>query len=148
MEKTLDEVAIHKAHYSEILDILKNDPFAEYLGFEIIDFTTGGATVQVQVQEHMLNVHATVHGGLLYTLADYAFAIACNSYGKTSVGLSTTTNFMKSAVAGDTVTAKATELRKNNRTGFYRIEIETKGEVIASIEAIAYRKSKYFINVE
>lgn len=145
MEKALDEVAIHRVHYDEILNKLKNDRFAEYLGFEIIDFTAGGATIQVQVQDHMLNAHATVHGGLLYTLADYAFALACNSYGKTAVGLATTTNFMKSAVAGDTVTAKAIELRKNNRTGFYRIEIETKDEVIASVEAIAYRKSGYFI---
>lgn len=148
MNKTIDETTIFQTYYNEILNKLKNDRYAAYLGIEITDFIAGGATVQLKVQEHMLNAHETVHGGVLYTLADFAFALACNSYGKTTVGLSTTTNFMKSAVEGDTIIAKATEVKRNNRIGFYRIEIETKNEIIASIDATAYRKNQYFIEVE
>ncbi|GIO23620.1 hotdog fold thioesterase [Oceanobacillus sp. J11TS1] len=148
MVKMMDEVEIHKNYYKEILNQIKNDSFAEYLGAEIINFAAGEATVQLTVQDYMLNAHSTVHGGLMYTLADAAFALACNSYGKTAVGLSTTTNFMKSATVGDKITAKATEIRRNHRIGFYRIEVETNNEVISSMEAIAYRKQQYFIDID
>ncbi|GAB3043694.1 PaaI family thioesterase [Virgibacillus ainsalahensis] len=148
MNKTIDDISIHQDHYHEILNKLKNDQFAAHLGIEIIKFTAGGATVQLKIQDYMLNAHGTVHGGLLYSMADFAFAIACNSYGKTAVGLSTTTNFMKSAVEGDIIIAKATEEKRNNKIGFYRIEIETKNEVIASIDAICYRKNNYFISID
>ncbi|MFC3039499.1 PaaI family thioesterase [Virgibacillus xinjiangensis] len=148
MIQTKDEISIHQNHYNEILNKLKDDQYAAHLGMEIIAFSAGEATVQLKAQDHMLNAHGTVHGGLLYTMADFAFALACNSYGKASVGLSTTTNFMKSAAEGDTITAKASEVRRNNRIGFYRIEIETEKETVASIEAIAYRKKHYFISIE
>lgn len=148
MQRTIDEVTIHKTYYDEILTKLKNDRFAEFLGAEVVEFGPGTATVQAKVHENMLNAHSTAHGGLLYSIADYAFALACNSYGRTAVGLSTTTNFMKSASVGDVITAKATEIRKNFRTGFYRIEVEVQGEVLVSNEAIAYRKSDYFIDID
>ncbi|WP_085992294.1 hotdog fold thioesterase [Oceanobacillus senegalensis] len=148
MIKINDEVTIHQDHHKEILHKLKKDRYAEFLGIEIVDFSAGGATVQLKIEDHMLNAHATVHGGVLYTLADFAFALACNSYGKTSVGLSTTTHFMKSAEVGDIITARAMEVKRNHRTGFYRIVVESENEVIASIEAIAYRKSQYFISID
>ncbi|MFC2947991.1 PaaI family thioesterase [Virgibacillus sediminis] len=148
MIQTKDEISIHQNYYYDILNKLKNDRYAAYLGMEIIAFNAGEASVQLKAKEHMLNAHGTIHGGLLYTMADFAFALACNSYGRTSVGLSTTTNFMKSATEGDTIIAKASEVRRNNRIGFYRIVIETEKEAIASIEAVAYRKNHYFISIE
>lgn len=148
MQRLVDEISIHKRYYNDILNELKNDRFAAFLGAKIVEFGPGLAIVQTKVQENMLNAHSTAHGGLLYSIADYAFAIACNSYGRAAVGLSTTTNFMKSAFKEDVVIAKATEIRRNYRTGFYRIEIETNNETIASIEAIAYRKSNYFIKID
>ncbi|WP_156290603.1 hotdog fold thioesterase [Oceanobacillus salinisoli] len=148
MKEKDEEILIHHDHYDKILEKLKMDRFASFLGIEITEFSAGSSTVQLKLEEHMLNAHSTAHGGILYTLADYAFALACNSYGKTSVGLSTTVHFMKSAQAGDMVTATAREIRRNYRTGFYRIGIETRNEVIASIEAIAYRKSEYFVSID
>lgn len=148
MKTKLDEISIHQTYYDEILTSLKKDRYAEYLGIEITDFQAGSATVQLKVEEHMLNAHATLHGGVLYSLADFAFALACNSYGRTAVGLSTTTNFITSARAGDIVIARAIEEKRNHRIGFYRIEVEANNEIIGTVEAICYRKSAYFINIE
>lgn len=141
-----DELVLHEKNYDEILEKVSNDPFAKFLGFEIIEFSAGKATVQVKIKEFMLNAHETVHGGLLFTLADFAFAIACNSYGKVSVGLSTTAHFMKSAKKGDIIAATAVEERRNNRTGFYRITITHNSEIISTVDAICYRKNRYFVS--
>jgi acyl-CoA thioesterase len=81
-------------------------------------------------------------------LADHAFSVACNAYGKTSVGLSTTIQFMESAKPGDKIVARATEVRRNFRTGFYRIEIFHEEKLIATMEAVSYRKDHYFIDLD
>lgn len=146
--KYVNESEIHKKYYKEILEKVTNDRFAQFLGFKLLEFSPGMAVVEMKVKDHMLNAHDTVHGGIIYTLADYAFAIACNSYGKLSVGLSTTTHFMKSASVGDIIEAKAEEERRNYRTGFYRITVTHNEELIATVEAIAYRKDQYFIEID
>ena len=96
----------------------------------------------------MLNTHGTAHGAIIFALADYVFAAACNSYGKTSVGLSTTVNFMAPGLKGSRIKAIAVEEKKNNRTSWYKIRVESDGELLATMEALAYRKNHYFIPVE
>ncbi|TMW71249.1 PaaI family thioesterase [Alteribacter natronophilus] len=146
MKKKIDENQIFEKHREEILQQVKNDPYAASLGIELTAFEAGFAEASLTVQEHMVNAHGTVHGAVIYALADHVFSVACNAYGRTSVGLSTTIQFMKAALPAHRITARATETTRNFRTGFYRIEVFHEEDRIATMEAVAYRKDRYFID--
>lgn len=148
MKKKIDEHQIHKKYYEEIYEKVKNDPYALSLGIQLTKFKAGFAEAYLEVQAHMVNAYGTVHGAVIYALADHAFSVACNAYGKTSMGLSTTIQFMESAKPGDKIVARATEVRRNFRTGFYRIEVFHEQNLIATMEAISYRKDYYFIEFD
>jgi len=142
------ELIFHKKHYQEIMDVFKNEPYAKFLGIELTALGPGTASAQVRIEDHMLNSHGTVHGAIIFALADYVFAAACNSYGRTAVGLSTTVNFMAPAFRGKMLQAVATEEKRNHRTSWYRIKVESEGELVAVMEAMAYRKSSWFVSEE
>lgn len=148
MTHQLDEIELHKKHYDQIVEVFKNEPYAKFLGIELKELGPGTATAEVIIQDHMLNSHGTVHGAIIFALADYVFAAACNSYGKTSVGLSTTVNFMSPAFKGKLLQATAVEEKKNHRTSWYNIKVESEGELVATMEALAYRKNQYFVPVD
>jgi acyl-CoA thioesterase len=148
MKQKIDENQIHEKHYEQIYNQVKNDPYAQSLGIELTKFEAGFAEAQLEVQNHMVNAYGTVHGAVLYALADHAFSVACNAYGKTSLGLSTTIQFIESAKPGDYIIARATEIRRNFRTGFYRIEVFHGQILIATMEAVSYRKDHYFIELD
>jgi acyl-CoA thioesterase len=87
-----------------------------------------------------LNGLGTVHGGAIFTLADFAFAAACNSHGTVSVALNVSITFMKAATTG-TLWADAREVSKNFKVGSYAIEIKDDlGELVAQFQGLAYRK--------
>lgn len=119
MKKKIDEVNIYEKHYQQIYKHVKNDPYAQSLGIQLTTFEAGFAEAMLEVRSHMVNAYGTVHGAVLYALADHAFSAACNAYGKTSLGLSTTIQFIESAKPGDKIVARATEVKRNFRTGFY-----------------------------
>ncbi|CEG21301.1 Acyl-coenzyme A thioesterase PaaI [Planococcus massiliensis] len=148
MKKRIDENEIHTKHYEEILNRVKNDPFAQSLGIELTRFEAGFAEAVLEVQSHMVNAYGTVHGAVMYTLADHAFSVACNAYGRTSFGLSTNIQFIESAKPGDKLTARATEVKRNFRIGFYRVEIFHGETLLATMEATSYRKDHYFIPLD
>jgi len=135
-------------YYEQILKEVKNDPYAQSLGIQMTKFEAGFAEAMLEVQSHMVNAYGTVHGAVIYALADHAFSLACNAYGKTSLGLSTTIQFIESAKPGDKLVARATELKRNYRTGFYRIDILHEQNLIATMEAVSYRKDHYFIELD
>ncbi len=109
MKRKIDEVNIHEKHYDQIHRQVKNDPYARSLGIELTKFRAGLAEAVLEVQSHMVNAYGTVHGAVIYALADHAFSAACNAYGKTSLGLTTTIQFIESAKPGDKITARAKE---------------------------------------
>lgn len=148
LNKKIDEQQIHKKHYEEIHEKVKNDPYALSLGIQLTKFEAGFAEAMIEVKNYMVNAYGTVHGAVIYALADHAFSVACNAFGKTSMGLSTTIQFMESAKPGDKIVARATEVRRNFRTGFYRIEVYHEQNLIATMEAISYRKDLYFIEID
>ncbi|MBE5103507.1 PaaI family thioesterase [Priestia aryabhattai] len=148
MKKKVDEFKIHEKYYEQILQEVKNDPYAQSLGIQLAKFEAGFAEATLEVQSHMVNAYGTVHGAIIYALADHAFSLACNAYGKTSLGLSTTIQFIESAKPGDKLVARATELKRNYRTGFYRIDILHEQSLIATMDAISYRKDHYFIELD
>ncbi|MCM3255453.1 hotdog fold thioesterase [Priestia aryabhattai] len=148
MKKKVDEFKIYEKYYEQILQEVKNDPYAQSLGIQLTEFEAGFAEATLEVQSHMVNAYGTVHGAIIYALADHAFSLACNAYGKTSLGLSTTIQFIESAKPGDKLMARATELKRNYRTGFYRIDILHEQSLIATMDAVSYRKDHYFIELD
>ncbi|MET3689542.1 acyl-CoA thioesterase [Priestia megaterium] len=148
MKKKVDEFKIHEKYYEQILQEVKNDPYAQSLGIQLTKFEAGFAEAALEVQSHMVNAYGTVHGAIIYALADHAFSLACNAYGKTSLGLSTTIQFIESAKPEDRLVARATELKRNYRTGFYRIDILHEQSLIATMDAVSYRKDHYFIELD
>lgn len=145
MKKFPDDLEVHQQHYHEILEKLKQDPFAQFLGIELVELGPGTATAEVKITENMLNAHGTAHGGVIFTLADFVFAVACNSYGKTSVGLSVNVNYLAASFQGKLLRATATEEKKNNRTALYRVRVESDEELVATLDCLAYRKNDYFV---
>lgn len=144
----MDEYQIYEKHYEQIHEQVKNDPYAQSLGIQLTKFEAGTAEATLEVQSHMVNAYGTVHGAVIYALADHAFSVACNAYGKTSLGLSTTIQFIESAKPGDKIVARATEVKRNYRTGFYRIDVLHEQNLIATMEAVSYRKDHYFIELD
>jgi acyl-CoA thioesterase len=148
MKTNMTEQGVHQRYYKEIFDTFEQEPFAQFLGMKLIEMGEGTATAELDIKDHMLNSHGTVHGAIIFSLADYVFAAASNSYGKTSVGLSTNINFMAPGRNGSRLKAIAVEEKRNNRTAWYKIRVESEGELLASMEALVYRKSHYFVLVE
>lgn len=148
MKLKIDEQQIYEKHYEEIYEQVKNDPYAHSLGIQLTKFEAGFAEAILEVQSHMVNAYGTVHGAVIYALADHAFSVACNAFGKTSLGLSTTIQFIESAKPGDKIVARATEVKRNYRTGFYRIDVYHEQNLIATMEAVSYRKDHYFIELD
>ena len=148
VKKQVDEGEIFRKHHDQILAHVRDDPFAQWLGIRLTTFDAGFAEATLLIQSHMLNAHNTVHGAVIYALADHVFSVACNAYGKVSVGISTTVQFMAAAQLGDEILARAQEIKRSYRTGFYRIDIYHKKNLIATMDAICHRKDSYFVNLD
>ncbi|MDQ0218718.1 hotdog fold thioesterase [Peribacillus cavernae] len=148
MPPNMNDQEVHQKYYQQIFETLEQEPFAQFLGMKLIELGEGTATAELDVKDHMLNSHGTVHGAIIFSLADYVFAAASNSYGKTSVGVSTNVSFMAPGKLGSRLTAKAVEEKRNKRMAWYKIRVESEGELLATMEALVYRKDQYFVPVE
>jgi len=102
------------------------------LGIALLEVRPGYARTRMTVRDDMVNMHGTAHGGLVFTLADTAFAYACNSHNKTTVASGCSIEFLRPAYAGETLTAAATEQALIGRNGVYDVRVENdKGELVA-----------------
>ena len=116
-----------------------NDRAARGLGMEVIETTPGKATVTMTVRQNMLNGHDICHGGLITTLADTAFAYACNSYNELTVASGFSVDLMAPGREGDILTARAFEVSKAGRTGVYDCDITNqRNERIAVFRGRSY----------
>lgn len=101
----------------------KNDKVAAWLDIEILKVTAGYARMGMTVREDMLNAVGVCQGGALFSFADFAFAVASNSHGKTALAVSATINFANPAFAGDRLLAEATEMNRTKKTGLYQVTV-------------------------
>lgn len=101
------------------------------LGIRLIHAAPGKATVTMKVTDGMLNGHGMTHGGLVFTLADTAFAVACNGYGRTTVAAGASITFMTPTRAGDELTAVATERVRRGRSGVYDVTVRCGADIVA-----------------
>ena len=116
------------------------DPFMTALGFTGEIPAPGEALVQVQLGPEHLNNWGSAHGGLLFTLADSAFALASNSHGPLAVSLSAHMEYFKPSRPGDRIEARAREVSLTRRTGVYQVEVLCAGALIALFTGTVYRK--------
>lgn len=92
-------------------------------GIVIEEAREGYARISMRVRADMLNGHSIAHGGMIFALADTAFAYACNSRNETTVAQSASITFLSPAHAGETLLAEAQESAKSGRTGTYHVSV-------------------------
>jgi acyl-CoA thioesterase len=112
--------------------LFAHDHASQALGMRIVEVTPGTALLTMAVRADMLNGHQLCHGGLIATLADSAFAFACNSYNELTVASGFAIELLAPARLGDVLSARCTEISKAGRTGVYDTEVTNqRGERIA-----------------
>ena len=109
----------------------KDDEASQGLGMEIVDIRAGAATLAMTVQPHMVNGHKLAHGGFIFTLADSAFAFACNSHNERAVAAQGTITFIRPGKLGDRLVAAAREISRSGRSGIYDVRVTAAEVVIA-----------------
>jgi acyl-CoA thioesterase len=116
----------------------ERDRAAQALGITVETIAPGTATCRMAVRDDMLNGHATCHGGLIFTLADTAFAYACNAGNRATVALNAQVSFIAPAYAGDLLTATAHEQSRGGRTGVYDVEVRRGSTLLALFRGQGY----------
>ena len=118
------------------------DKFARHAGIELVDAGPGWAKVSMKIEPFHFNAAKTVHGGAIFTLADFAFAVASNSHGTLAMGINTSVNFVK-AVARGVLYAEAVEQSKGPKLASYSVTVtDDIGDVVAIFQGMVYRKKE------
>ncbi|HBR97556.1 MAG TPA: hydroxyphenylacetyl-CoA thioesterase PaaI [Gammaproteobacteria bacterium] len=113
--------------------LAKDDHCAHALGIEVTHVEPGRAVLSMRVREDMLNGHNICHGGMLFTLADTAFAHACNSGNRNTVASACHIDYLAPGHVHDTLTAVAQARSRAGRTGVYDIEICNQDQVTIAL---------------
>jgi acyl-CoA thioesterase len=116
-----------------------NDVASKSLGMRVVEVAPGRAVLTMTVRADMVNGHELCHGGLIATLADSAFAFACNSYNELTVASGFSIDLVAPAKLGDVLTARCSEVSKAGRTGVYDVEVDNqRGERVAVFRGRSY----------
>jgi acyl-CoA thioesterase len=111
--------------------MLESDRASAWLGMRLVDNGPGTATVTMTITPDMVNGHDITHGGFVYSLADTAFAVACNGYGRTTVAAGGAITFLVPSGVGDQLVARAVERTRRGRSGVYDVTVSRGDEIIA-----------------
>jgi acyl-CoA thioesterase len=109
----------------------KDDQASQGLGMAIVDIRCGQATLSMTIRPDMVNGHNIAHGGFIFTLADSAFAFACNSHNERAVAAQGSITFIRPGKLGDRLIATAREVSKSGRSGIYDVRVTADDTVIA-----------------
>jgi len=119
---------------------LHNDKFALHAGIELLEVKSGTAKVRMEVKPFHLNGVGLVHGGALFTLADFAFAAAANSHEEVAVAINASISYLKGIKTG-TLYAEAEEISNSRKISVYSIKVtDEAGQLIAMFHGMAYKK--------
>jgi acyl-CoA thioesterase len=122
--------------------MLEKDRFTHWLGLKIDEISAGYCKLHYTIREDMLNGFDKVHGGILFSAADSAFAFACNSHGRITVALDVSITFTRPVKSGDHLTVEAKEIYLGDKTGLYDIRTTNEdGQLVAMFKGTAYRTS-------
>ena len=130
-----------------INEYIRKDPFANNLGATIEIIEPGHSRVSLTVTEDMVNFHGMIHGGIIFSVSDIAFAAASNSHGQTAVALNVNISFLRACKPGDQLVAEAIEQHAAGPTALYDISVIDKqtGELVAQSQDLVYRKRDWFV---
>lgn len=103
------------------------------LGMAVTQVRPGFAQVRMRVRADMLNGHAICHGGLVFTLADTAFAYACNAQGKVTIAAAASIDFLLASREGDELTAAAQERTRSKRSGIYDVSVHNQRDELVAL---------------
>jgi acyl-CoA thioesterase len=123
--------------------MMERDAFSQWLGIEVLEVGAGRATCRMAVRSEMVNGFGVAHGGIAFSLADSAFAFACNSNGMVTVSIENSVTYPAAVQVGDVLTAAASQEAASNRISYYRAEVRNqRDEVVALFRGTAYRTSR------
>ena len=111
--------------------MMASDAASRMLGIKLLDYGDGWARVQLTVRDDMVNGHGVCHGGVIFSLADTAFACACNSWGPVTVAAGCEIVFVAPASLGDVLTAEARVRSRYGRSGIYDVTVTRGDQLIA-----------------
>ncbi len=100
-----------------------NDYASQTTGMQLQNITPGTARFCLTVEKQHTNGHGTCHGGVIFTLADTAFAFACNSYNQSTVAQQNSITYSNPAMLGDVLIAEAKEVTRSGRSGVYDVRV-------------------------
>lgn len=118
----------------------ESDSASKALGMQVDSVAKGRAQVTMTVRDDMVNGHDLCHGGMIFSLADSAFAFACNSENQSAVAASCSIDYVRPARRGDTLVAKAEVVNQGKRSGLYDVTISNqKNQIIAEFRGRSAR---------
>lgn len=135
--------ADHQEHVQAVRDFFaRGDRFARHSGIDLVEVAEGFARAKMALAPFHHNGIGIVHGGALFTLADFAFAAASNSHGTVAVAVSATISIVKATREG-TLWAEAREVARSRKVGTYSVEVKDEaGDLVALFQGTVYRKSE------
>ena len=116
------------------------DHFAEALGIQVLEVKDGYCKVTMKVEKNHTNSLGFTHGGAIFSLADYAFAQACNFGDNVAVAIQVSINFLKPSVEGDTLTAEAVRVSDGKTMGLYHVTVRNQEKTVALFSGLAFKK--------
>ncbi|MBO2011332.1 hotdog fold thioesterase [Siccationidurans soli] len=120
----------------------QQDTFSQLLGLQVDEVGAGYCRLHFVVRPDMLNGFGALHGGVTFAAADSAFAFACNSHGRQSVGLTVTIDYLEAGRLGDIITVEAREESLKHKIGVYQVRaVNQNGVALALFKGTAYRTS-------
>ncbi len=126
--------------------MMETDLFSKWLGIEIIEIREGYSKIKMTVREEMVNAFGIAHGGVAFSMADSAFAFACNNRNNLSVALDTSINFIKPVHVEDVLIAEAIEVHNGKSTGLYQISITNQYDhLVALFKGTCFRTNKKLV---
>jgi acyl-CoA thioesterase len=133
-------------HDQVIAHMMDHDAFSQWMGIEVLETKEGYSKIRMTIREEMVNGFGIVHGGIPFSLADSAFAFACNNRNNLSVALDVTITFMKAVHVGDILIAEAKEIHNGRSTGVYLIAVTNQNnEQVALFKGTCFRTGKNLI---
>ncbi len=133
--------------YEEVVShMMENDFFSQWMDVKVLEIKEGYSKIQMSIRKEMVNGFGIIHGGIPFSLADSAFAFACNNRNNLSVALDVTITFMKPVNPGDVLTAEAKEIHNGRSTGVYLILVTNQdNEQVALFKGTCFRTGKKLI---
>jgi acyl-CoA thioesterase len=124
--------------------MVAKDEFSRLLGMEVVAIHPRASVVTLTVRPDMVNGFGVCHGGVAFSLADSAFAFACNTHGHVTVSIQNTITYPKKVGVGDVLVATAREESASARLSYYHVEVRRGDELVNVFRGTAYRTEKPF----